>query len=109
FRLSLTLVKTLRLHAGHSGDTRVVHAWPRGRSDWPAKGRIVARVAQPEVDRFQRSRVDKFEARRAELADATLATLGELGYARTSLREIAQKTEFSHGVLHYYFRDKNEL
>ena len=36
-------------------------------------------------------------------------TLGELGFARTSLREIAQKTAFSHGVLHYYFRDKIEL
>ena len=81
----------------------------RGRSQWPAEGWIVTRVAQPELDRFERPRVDKFEARRAELADAALATLGELGYARTSLREIAQKTEFSHGVLHYYFRDKNEL
>ncbi|WP_218576968.1 TetR/AcrR family transcriptional regulator [Phytohabitans rumicis] len=66
-------------------------------------------TTQPGLDRFERARVDKFEARRAELADATLATLGELGYARTSLREIAQKTEFSHGVLHYYFRDKIEL
>lgn len=54
-------------------------------------------------------RVDKFERRRRELADATLVTLGELGYARTSLREIAQKTEFSHGVLHYYFKDKTDL
>ena len=69
----------------------------------------MTRVVQPELDRFERPRVDKFQARRAELADAALATLGELGYARTSLREIAQKTEFSHGVLHYYFRDKNEL
>ena len=58
--------------------------------------------------RFERG-VDKFDLRRAELADAALATLGELGYARTSLREIAQKTAFSHGVLHYYFRDKVEL
>jgi AcrR family transcriptional regulator len=69
----------------------------------------VAQVVQPGVDRFERARVDKFAARRAELADATLATLGELGYARTSMREIAQKTDFSHGVLHYYFRDKIEL
>lgn len=69
----------------------------------------MAQVVQPGVDRFERARVDKFEARRAELADATLATLGELGYARTSMREIAQKTDFSHGVLHYYFRDKIEL
>ena len=36
-------------------------------------------------------------------------TLSELGYARTSLREIAQNSEFSHGVLHYYFRDKVDL
>jgi AcrR family transcriptional regulator len=69
----------------------------------------VTRVVEPELDRFERARVDKFEARRAELADATLATLSELGYARTSMREIAQKTDFSHGVLHYYFRDKIEL
>ena len=38
-----------------------------------------------------------------------MRTLSELGYARTSLREIAQNSEFSHGVLHYYFRDKVEL
>src|SRR6478672_13643392 len=65
------------------------------------------RVVEPS--RFDRPGVDKFDARRIELADAALATLGELGYARTSLREIAQKTSFSHGVLHYYFRDKIEL
>jgi AcrR family transcriptional regulator len=53
--------------------------------------------------------VDKFEERRRELADATLLTLAELGYARTSLRTIAQNTTFSHGVLHYYFADKAEL
>jgi AcrR family transcriptional regulator len=54
-------------------------------------------------------RVDKFEERRRELADAALTTLSELGYARTSLREIAQNSAFSHGVLHYYFRDKVDL
>ena len=36
-------------------------------------------------------------------------TLAELGYARTSLREIAQNSQFSHGVLHYYFSDKQDL
>jgi AcrR family transcriptional regulator len=66
-----------------------------------------AKLAGP--DRFERAGVDKFDARREELADAALATLGELGYARTSLREIAQKTPYSHGLLHYYFRDKVEL
>jgi AcrR family transcriptional regulator len=54
-------------------------------------------------------RVDKFAERRAELAWAAVKTLAELGYARTSLREIAQNSEFSHGVLHYYFKDKADL
>jgi AcrR family transcriptional regulator len=52
---------------------------------------------------------DKFEDRRRELATAALQTLGELGYARTSLREIAANSPYSHGVVHYYFADKVEL
>ncbi|MGA2551365.1 MAG: TetR/AcrR family transcriptional regulator [Burkholderiaceae bacterium] len=51
----------------------------------------------------------KFAERRAELSGAALQTLADLGYARTSLREIAQNSEFSHGVLHYYFTDKLDL
>jgi AcrR family transcriptional regulator len=62
-----------------------------------------------KLDRVPRQRVDKFAERRAELAEAALQTLSELGYARTSLREIAQNSEFTHGVLHYYFRDKVDL
>jgi AcrR family transcriptional regulator len=61
------------------------------------------------MDRIPRTRVDKFAERRAELGEAALQTLAELGYARTSLREIAQNSEFSHGVLHYYFKDKLDL
>ncbi len=53
--------------------------------------------------------VDKFDQRRAELAESALLTLGEMGYARASLREIAGNSPFSHGVLHYYFQDKTEL
>ena len=53
--------------------------------------------------------VDKIEARRQELGAAALRTLAERGYANTSLREIAQNSEYSHGVLHYYFADKTEL
>jgi TetR/AcrR family transcriptional repressor of bet genes len=53
--------------------------------------------------------VDKYDDRRNELAESALLTLGELGYARTSLRDIAANSPFSHGVLHYYFEDKLEL
>src|ERR1700731_1877164 len=61
------------------------------------------------LDRISRKRVDKFAERRTELAEAAILTLAELGYARTSLREIAQNSQFSHGVLHYYFSDKEDL
>jgi AcrR family transcriptional regulator len=63
----------------------------------------------PAKDRVSRRQVDKFAQRRDQLAAAALQTLAELGYARTSLREIAQNTDFSHGVLHYYFADKVDL
>jgi AcrR family transcriptional regulator len=67
------------------------------------------RPAETGRERISRRQVDKFAERRAELAEAALQTLAELGYARTSLREIAQNTQFSHGVLHYYFSDKEDL
>jgi TetR/AcrR family transcriptional regulator, transcriptional repressor of bet genes len=59
--------------------------------------------------RPRRSPVDRYDERRDQLAEAALETLGTLGYARTSLREIATNSEFSHGVLHYYFEDKLDL
>ncbi|OZF47342.1 TetR/AcrR family transcriptional regulator [Rhodococcus sp. 14-2470-1a] len=59
--------------------------------------------------RIEERAKNKFEAKRTELAQATLHTLAELGYARTSLREIALNSEYSHGVLHYYFSDKLDL
>jgi AcrR family transcriptional regulator len=66
-------------------------------------------TAERSRDRIARRQVDKFAERRAQLAAAALQTLAEQGYARTSLRDIAQNSAFSHGVLHYYFRDKIEL
>ena len=67
------------------------------------------RGVETNRERVSRRQVDKFAERRAQLADAALQTLAELGYARTSLREIAQNSQFSHGVLHYYFSDKEDL
>jgi AcrR family transcriptional regulator len=69
----------------------------------------MTQTAQTGRERVARRQVDKFAARRAQLAAAALQTLSELGYARTSLRDIAQNSPFSHGVLHYYFSDKSEL
>jgi AcrR family transcriptional regulator len=69
---------------------------PRGRS--PRGARVP-----------KRTREEKYDERRNQLAESALTTLGDLGYARTSLREIAQNSEFSHGVVHYYFANKIEL
>mgnify|MGYP005990539511 CR=1 FL=1 len=68
----------------------------------------MTQTVDPRASIEERAR-NKFESKRTELAEATLHTLAELGYARTSLREIAQNSEYSHGVLHYYFTDKLDL
>ncbi len=59
--------------------------------------------------RERRNPVDKHDARRRALAESALRTLGELGYAKFSLREMANHSEFTHGVVHYYFADKLDL
>lgn len=54
-------------------------------------------------------RVDKRNGKKRALAEDTLSTLSQLGYARTSLRDIAEQSGVSVGILHYYFEDKAEL
>src|ERR1700760_1399300 len=66
-------------------------------------------AAQRVSEAAEALREEKSAARRIELAEAALETLGELGFARTSLREIAQNSAFTHGVFHYYFSDKTDL
>jgi TetR/AcrR family transcriptional repressor of bet genes len=66
-------------------------------------------TTRPDPARRAMRPVDKFDARRDQLAESALKTLGDLGYARTTLREIANNSTFSHGVVHYYFQDKLEL
>jgi len=94
-------------HVRHPG-----YSWFRARRvrALGADGKLgVTDLAETNRERVSRRQVDKFSERRAQLADAALQTLAELGYARTSLREIAQNSQFSHGVLHYYFSDKEDL
>ena len=47
--------------------------------------------------------------RRDQLAESALATLGELGYTRASIRDIADNSEFSQEAVHDYFDDKLDL
>ena len=51
----------------------------------------------------------KREAKKQQLADSALETLKKNGYARTTLRDIAQESGVSLGILHYYFDSKEDL
>jgi AcrR family transcriptional regulator len=70
---------------------------------------MVGAVTKTATRPARRLPADKHDERRRALGASALRTLGELGYARSSLREIAQNSEFSHGVVHYYFDDKLDL
>jgi AcrR family transcriptional regulator len=61
------------------------------------------------AERAERAKVDKFTQRRDKLAESALMAIAERGYARTGLRDVAQHSDLSHGVLHYYFADKDDL
>ena len=69
----------------------------------------MAKVATKRKEKPSRRPVDRFDERRAQLTASALQTLSDRGYARTSLRDIADNSDFSHGVLHYYFSDKVDL
>src|SRR4030095_8374228 len=77
------------------------HSWVGSNSSSAPYNRLMSKT--PRLPDAQ------FTEPRAELGEAAMQTLAELGYARTSLREIAQNSAFSHGVLHYYFTDKLDL
>lgn len=68
-----------------------------------------------KLDKITRlaERADAKSAKRArkkdELADSAIAALKQLGYARTSLRDIAELSGVAVGTLHYYFEDKVDL
>lgn len=60
-----------------------------------------------------RARADRKTAKRDEkkrqIAESAIEALKELGYANTSLRDIAAKSDLSLGMLHYYFEDRSDL
>jgi TetR/AcrR family transcriptional repressor of bet genes len=57
----------------------------------------------------QRRKVVDWEERRAELAEAVWRTIAHRGLENTSIRNIAEESDWTRGVLQRYFRDKDEL
>jgi TetR/AcrR family transcriptional repressor of bet genes len=50
-----------------------------------------------------------WEERRADLAEAVWRTVARRGLENTSIRNIAEQSDWTRGVLQRYFRDKDEL
>jgi len=51
----------------------------------------------------------KRDGKKRQIAESAIEALKELGYANTSLRDIAEKSDMSLGMLHYYFEDRTDL
>lgn len=51
----------------------------------------------------------KRDVKKRQIAESAILALKELGYAHTSLRDIADKSDMSLGMLHYYFDDRTDL
>lgn len=49
------------------------------------------------------------EARREQITEAAIQTLGEIGYVKTSLAQIAKRAGISTALISYHFRDKEDL
>lgn len=65
---------------------------------------------QAEIVALQQDRKAARSAeKKRELALHALSSLAELGYARLNLRDVAQRSGVSLGVIHYYFAGKTEL
>lgn len=69
----------------------------------------MTRSASTKLQKRTARNAQKRSQKKAMIADSALQALQELGYANTSLRDIAAKTGLSLGMLHYYFDDKAEL
>ena len=69
-----------------------------GMNEMPTK--LVKRAARKLAKRDEKKRL---------IAESALEALKELGYANTSLRDIAERTDLSLGMLHYYFEDRTDL
>ncbi|WP_204114967.1 TetR/AcrR family transcriptional regulator [Shimia biformata] len=51
----------------------------------------------------------KRDEKKRRIAESAIEALKDLGYANTSLRDIADRSDLSLGMLHYYFEDRTDL
>lgn len=63
----------------------------------------------PKLKKRTTRKQTKRAEKKRQIAQSALVALRELGYANTSLRDIAGKSDLSLGMLHYYFEDRTDL
>lgn len=63
----------------------------------------------PKLKKRTTRKQTKRAEKKQQIAQSALVALRELGYANTSLRDIAGKSDLSLGMLHYYFEDRTDL
>ncbi len=54
-------------------------------------------------------RTQSRDARRTQLIEATIATLSDRGFSRTTLTEVARRAGLSHGLVLFHFQSKDNL
>jgi AcrR family transcriptional regulator len=54
-------------------------------------------------------KIKKRDEKKRAIAQSAIEVLKHLGYANTSLRDIAANSGLSLGMLHYYFQDRSDL
>lgn len=69
----------------------------------------MTQLARADGSTTVRSEDDIHQGRRHDLTVAALHTWSEYGYSHVSVRNVARRTRFSHGMVHYYFRSKDAL
>lgn len=88
---------------------------PNGRYAWcpflthTQKDRQMTIPTQEIVDPALGRRQAESERKRERILEAAQACLGELGYARATVTEIARRAGVSNGLLYQFFRNKEDL
>ena len=71
--------------------------------------RVSVRKAADRIEARARRGEAKRDEKRRQIAEAALQALMAYGCAGTTLRDIAQQSQLSLGMLHYYFEDRRDL
>lgn len=64
---------------------------------------------QPQTIDQRPPRTQSRDARRQQLIEATIQTMAERGYSRTTLTEVARRAGLSHGLVLFHFQSKENL